>query len=172
MAFDYYYFVSSLPTLKINDTCGMSSSRFLDLCDRLIDSQRDLHVIKFAKIESFNKTSRNLILVQWRNYETEIRNQLVILRARRLERCPDTYLRGESFDVYIRPEIVELFSASTPLDSEDKLFRLRWFLFERLGRWEHYNLNAIILYYLKLQLLERKQRMTKSNGRKVVEGLL
>jgi len=67
--------------------------------------------------------------------------------------------------------IADVVTEGNPLDKEIKLMRTRWEFLDNLSVGRYFDLGALIIYYLKLQILERKDSFNKEKGREVFDQL-
>ena len=160
----YYYTVASLPLLAYDMDRPLSISNFLEICQQQL-SQRDNQVLKCAsliELESTKSTYR--VLQNWFIWEKSLRNELVKLRAQR---------RGEELEKYLveSPEILGLqeiarnaFTQDSPLTAEEILNRARWEYFDELEIGHYFDIEKLIVYYLRLRLLERKALFNREKG--------
>jgi hypothetical protein len=61
----------------------------------------------------------------------------------------------------------EAFQATSPLDAESVLNKARWEYLELLETGNYFNLSKLIIYFLKLQVLQRKMEIDKEKGKAV-----
>jgi hypothetical protein len=160
----YYFTVASLPHLSYEMENAPNIDDFLTICDENISS-RDLEIIKSSIIDDFNREKPgNSILNSWYGWEKNLRNKLVKLRAKKLKLDPDEFLIDT-------PELLsgdhitrEAFEHESPLAAEDILNWERWSYLEDLELGHYFDLEKLIIYYLKLQILTRKKSFNKERG--------
>lgn len=171
----YYYTVASLPMLAFEAERFPHIDEFLDLCNRTM-SDRDFEILRRALLlPTPDETSHNALLQKWYELEVGLRNELVRQRAAQLNRDEQRYLRrsagGNDYrgGLGIADVARDAISQETPLKSEMVLIRHRWTVLEELEAAHHFDLEALIVYYLKLQLLWRKQTINREDGTNVFE---
>lgn len=109
-------------------------------------------------------SERNAVLDRWRTWETSFRNEIVRLRAAELNKDPNEYLR-ESEEVTGMAEAVKnALAGENPLETEKKIYEARWNYLEELGTNIFFTLESLIVYYLKLQLLEKINQFDPEQG--------
>ena len=167
---NYYYLVASLPTLNLNDSKGVDSTYFLHYCAEHI-SRKDLEVLKKSRISNFSVERSKTVFQQWQRWECEIRNQLVLLRCQQLGRDPESYLRNGNATIIISNPVRFAFEASTPIKSENILQQARWKFLDELEDPHSFDLNYLIIYYLRIQLIERNLKFTVEAGKRVLEKM-
>jgi len=158
----YYYFISSLPYLRLGEEPKIRSEEFLDLCSYCLDQEigeqlKDVQLI--PREDSFFAVER-----VWNAFDTCMRNALVRVRASRVKREGSPYIREEK-DAFshIESQIQDAWSKD-PLSMEEQLDRLRWQVLEDLAVGHNFDENALFLYRVKLLLLEKRLGLNPSEG--------
>ena len=189
----YYYLITSLPTLFLDEESPITSAEFLAMCDRWLGAEdaRDMHILMAghpacAKASSFVPTvgevgasadrpemAKAACICQWQQRETEIRNTLVRLRAAKAHVDAAPFLRPcPGLDLYTERAVAEAMNRPQPLEREIGLDRLRWSLLDDLARFDPFGLPAVVAYAVKLRLVERWSSLTVEQGRAAVENYL
>ncbi len=169
----YVYLISSLPVLTFNGQPPFSFEKFLQLCLGLIP-ERDIEIIKITAEETgFIYKGKQPVLKQWFSFETALRNEFVKIRASYRHIDPAPYLRADGYTG------VSLFHAAMSahrnpslLDSERALDQERWNFLEELERGHYFDLDFLIVYALKLLLLERWEKINAADKIRLMEGVL
>jgi len=143
----------------------LSPGDFLLFCSAWIPV-KEFNLLKNASIQDVrgDETS-NPVVTRWNLWERTLRNELVSLRAQQK--------KTDLFEDIVPGEKVlglaniarEAFSQPSPLTGEDMLNRSRWNFLEELETGHHFDIEKLIIYYLKLQLLQRKDFFNKERGR-------
>jgi hypothetical protein len=107
----------------------------------------------------------------WQNWETSLRSELVRLRAQRLGKDLQRYVVASSFVFGIAELAQEVMSMANPLEAEEKLNRARWDYLEELEVGHFFDEERLVLYALKLQLLERRASFDRERGQERFEQL-
>ena len=160
----YYFLVSSLPYLNYDMEKIPPMEYFLKLC-REHTSGNDYDLIKSAVMDDCGqKATSSGILNKWYTGERNLRNKLVILRARKKGVDPERYLRpNPDLSVYERTA-QEAFQEDSPLAAENLLNRERWHYLDELELGHYFDTDELIIYYLKLQILWRKMNFDREKG--------
>lgn len=156
----YYYLVATLPMLFYQTDRALPREEFLELC-RPQMSKADFRVLSEAVL-AVRGTPKSgcAVLDRWRCWETALRNELVKLRARRKSVEPAGHL-AEGGELIGLSEIArQAFAEGSPLAAEDLLNQARWEYLDQLEVGHYFDLSRLVLYSLRLQLLERKRRLT------------
>ncbi len=167
----YYYAVSTLPMLFFEGDPSQSEEFFLDFCrDQLTAS--DFDALAATSIVMDEDTAASTTLGhRWFVQELGLRNTLVSLRASGLGWDEEEYLHRDSAgrtwtDLPQVEEVVRsAVAAGDPLKSELALDRYRWELLDELEVGHYFDLTKLQIYYLKLQLLQRKAVIGSDKGR-------
>jgi hypothetical protein len=160
----YYYAVAALPALSYTEQPAMEHEVFLDfLEDQLSPGDYALlEAVRYGDTEPM--TGDKPVLKAWKRWERTLRNELVRYRASRRRKDPEDYFReGEETLGPVRTA-KEVFDAENPLEGEERLDKSRWMYLEELETGHYFDLERVIIYSLKLQLLERRALRTREEG--------
>ena len=166
MSHNYYYFVASLPHISYGDKPTFSTADFRDQCEIQLNSG-DASLIPYCTfdpkiiMETSRKTGSSFI-DQFMQWERTMILTLASLRAVRLKRqftddVPHDMPRVEAL-------AKAAFEMDDPLEAQLTMDRARWGVLDEMLGLEYFGVNNIYVYLLKLQLLERKQRLDTEKG--------
>lgn len=158
----YYYLISQLPTLYFDKPTFMTIESFLKEARKWLSRQdfKILSKIKFTDTELDKKGSR-----LWKEYRTfEYRFRHEIARWRKAQGEERGY-RPATFPANMLKE-------GNPLEIEKRLLFHRWELIEEKEKIHHFDLGYLILYYMKLQILQRLDLFDKEKGQNVFQGIV
>ena len=164
----YYYFASTLQTLALGVPAPLTSQEFLDRCRRHLGSG-DQEAVEAAVLVSAPAgppaaTAGSPLLVRYYAWERTLRNELVHLRARKLERPADPWLKAAGRDDAAARVAPGVFQAVSPLEAEMLVERFRWQAIGALKVLHFFDLDSIAAYRLELQILERLARFRQEQG--------
>lgn len=165
----YYYLVASLPLLFYDSVRVPSRDEFLDTCSQHISS-RDYRLLASAStsdLKPVTPSCRTLDL--WREWETALRNELVRLRAKNRRAEAEAYLVESPGIIDAQAVAREAFGQESPLQAEDMLNRARWGYLDELEVGHYFDIEKILIYALRLQILERKALFDEQKGREMFE---
>ncbi|MEW5758848.1 MAG: DUF2764 family protein [Candidatus Omnitrophota bacterium] len=170
---NYVYFISSLPTLLFQAKLPFTFDEFIAKAENVL-SPKDLDILKnLPKVDNLNEYSTQGIIKKILDFETVLRNELVKLRAARIKIDALQYLRP---DVYAGPAIVHiaLSAQRNPhvLDAEKILDEARWSYLDELSFGHYFDLDYLIIYAYKLNILERWDNVFKADKEKILEEVL
>ena len=103
--------------------------------------------------------------IAWNEFETDLRNWTVRIRSQRLQRDGDLFLKTEgSLSGSMELHVTEALDQKTPLETEFRLDELRWQQLENLAVGHHFDFQTLVLYRLKLAILEKWSHHDASEG--------
>jgi hypothetical protein len=159
----YYYFVTQLPFLYFEKEPLVTIQDFLEEGRKWLSS-RDYNILERADINETSisacsqRAGRLLsdpqVLKDYKSFENSLRSELVQWREARKS--------NQEYKTRLFP--VSLLKEGNPLQIEKNLMKLRWDFIEEQEPSHHFDLGFLILYYLKLQLLQRLSTFDKKNG--------
>ncbi len=108
--------------------------------------------------------------LHWLRFERNLRNALIRVRTEDPNR-QNAYLRSSDHieDNYVHEIAREAHAAANPLDAEHVLDRARYRFLDELEVGHFFDIDRLVVYYLKLQLVTRRALQTAENGRSVFE---
>jgi hypothetical protein len=160
----YYYLVASLPMLLFDDAPPFSSQAWLDMCREQV-LKSDHALLSRITFDAFSpRPSDHDLWKAYSSWETALRNELAVQRAQRLGLSPDPFLRNAPFYAGLPAMVKEALSAGTPKAVEIALDHRRWSYLDELETGTQFDLGRLIVYRLKLLLLERRDRFRPETG--------
>lgn len=157
----HYYLVASLPHLAFGKQAPISREAFLSECQKWLDS-RSLRMVEKLDLNDISPGRRDSDVVrEWKEFEFDLRSELAKIRRSRKEGAKEhipLFLKG-------------IFEEDTPLLMERRFEEKRWEFLEEKEFGLHFDLRALFVYFLKLQILERLSRFDKEKGKAVFDGL-
>lgn len=158
----YYYMVSQLPTLSFDKESPVTIDAFLEEAGKWLNrgDLRSLDRVRLSEAGSSEEGHR--IWQMFCAFERRFRNDL---RAWRLSRRGGDDLRFPSFPLTMVKE-------GNPLDVEKKLLRHRWDYIDTLESEHHFDLDFLILYYIKLQILQKLSSFDPTKGLDVFRAMV
>ncbi len=161
----YYYTVASLPMLFYDGDLPMSRSTFLEMCAiELTDN--DYRLMEKTSLSDFSGVhqSASNALEAWRTWEGSLRNELAGLRSQTKGWEAEKYVREGSEAFGVEQTAREATGTDSPLAGEDVLNKARWSFLDGLEVGHHFDMEKLVIYFLKLQILERKASFNKEKG--------
>ncbi len=170
----YIYLISSLPWLQFGMKPPFSFGKFLQLCAGKI-SDEDMSILQKISLsgEYPDQDTKLPTLEKWQVFDTALRNELVRIRAARLQRDPEKYLRH---DGYTDPSVARIAISAqrnpSILEAERLLDEERWRMLRELCVGHYFDMDFLVIYALKLLMLERWQRIRSADSFQMLEETL
>ncbi len=162
----YYYLVASLPMLMADGPPPLDSPALLRLCHEHVVAADFALLSRITLAELDVRPGDPGVWRDYSGWETALRNELARQRAQRLGLDPEPFLRPAPFRAGLPLVVKEALASGSPLASETALDRRRWSCLEELETGTQFGLDRLIVYRLKLLLLERRSRWRPEPGRK------
>ena len=159
---EYYYTVASLPMLTLNQEPPITVEYFLDTCSYTMN-EGDYDTLTKAVSTPIGEAVHPTVEA-WYSWERSLRNELVKMRAQKTEMDSEKYLREGNTSTGVFDAAREALAAANPKIAEEILDGARWRYLDELEVSHNFDLTKLIVYYLKLQIKERKRVMTDVNG--------
>ncbi|MBM3247825.1 MAG: DUF2764 family protein [Candidatus Omnitrophica bacterium] len=172
MKSEYYYLVASLPMLDFAMAPPTSYEDFLEHCEEQL-SEKDKEIILRATIEPTQTTLDNCATLQkYREFDRQLRNELVVVRAAKKEKEKSDYIKGEYYaNPFMAHYVYVIFSQDSPQEAERMLERMRWEVIEDLKSGHYFDVDYLVAYALELQILERWGKIDKAKGKAILEEI-
>lgn len=173
MAGYYVYLLSSLSMLHFGARPPFSFGKFLEVC-RCFVPEGDVVLLKrAAEKPPYTYKGQQPALKRWFVFDTALRNELVKVRAVRRHADAAQYLRP---DGYAGPSLahtaLSAHRAPSLLDAEKILDEARWSALDEIAAGHYFDLDALIVYALKLLILERWESINTADRRSCLEDAL
>lgn len=150
----YYYLVATLPTLQFGKEPGISVEKFLEEAEKSLNA-RDYQLLQsLAKLPIEKKSKEPRDVKRYEQYDVAIRQDIAGWR------------KAQKRDLDYKPEHlpVSALKEGTPLDVEIRLMEMRWRFLDEMERDHYFDLTTVMIYYLKLLLLQRYFSFDKDKG--------
>lgn len=169
----YVYLISTLPTLHFGLRPAFSFEKFIAYCQRFIP-EADREILKKASIRGeYNIEAPHPMLKKWQEFDTALRNELVKIRASRKHIEPVKYLRHERDPAqFITHIAISAHRNPSLLEAEKILDRERWRALDEFSFGHYFDLDFLIIYALKLLILERWERINTQDKAQALEEAL
>lgn len=157
----YYYIVSQLPILFFDKETFMTIDYFLQEAQKWT-SIRDYEILSQTNINDISLGKKGPKLWQdYREFEFRFRNDLALWRK--------SLQLGQEYKPTSFP--ISLVKEGNPLEIERRLLKRRWDFIEAMEQDHHFDLECLILYYLKLQILRRLFLFNKEKGMETFQNI-
>jgi len=158
---NFYYLISSLPRLEFGQAGPITGEEFLNECSKWL-SQKDLLFLSSQDLKVNELTASGPFAAKVFNEFSNDLNQALSIRRRALK--GEGALKQSAL-------LDDIFDQKDPLSMELKILKIKWDLLDEARTDYHFDLNVLIVYFLKLQILERLAVFNKEKGRRVFKSL-
>ena len=148
----------------------MSEEEFFDCCASIL-TEKDFITIKNTRLVPLEEKPSNPVLEKWNNWERSLRNELVKMRAAKKGQDSEKHIAAGGLETGVLEIAREAFQAATPLDAESVLNKARWDYLEMLEAGHYFDIGKVIIYFLKVQILQRKLQINKEKGKIAFAGI-
>lgn len=164
----YYYLVSTLPSLRWEDESPFSCDEFLDMCRGNI-SKKDYNIIE----ETFSGRPTSCSYVKnWQKFQTMVKKEMADQRSKKLKISGDKYKNSGDKESRIVESVRNALSAPNALEGELIIMQLYWKYLDDESSSHVFDLEGLLRFSIKLQLLERKSRFDRVEGNREFTALL
>lgn len=174
MASFYPYLVSSLPALQFGMKPPLTFEGFIAACDGLVP-EADMALLRALPSGSAPEPGSDTEAVRrWREFDTMLRNELVMIRAARRKTDGARYLRpdGEPASSYEAHIAINAYRRVSPLEGEREFDFQRWRRLDELAFGHYFDIDALVVYGYKLMILEKWDRIASADGARLVAEAL
>ncbi len=164
---NYYYTVAALETISLGEKVPISEEKFLQFAEDTLE-EKDYKVLvktRWGLTEPTGLPFADQIL----SWEKELRLELAKARILKLDFEPAQALPTSDGYYALLEQVRAVMALDSPLDAEHFLDRLRWNFLEEMGSGHFFDLEALVVYYLKLQLALRQVKFQEELGRESFE---
>lgn len=150
----YFYLVAQLPSLAFDREMPISIEAFLEEAAKWLPN-REMRLLSAARVDQDEAVGpTHPVYARYRHFESRLRREIGLFRQAIRE--------GGDF----RPETfpLSLVKEGNPLEVEKRLLARRWEVIDEEEREHHFDLGFLILYYLKLQILQKLSIFNKEKG--------
>jgi len=161
----YIYLISSLPALGLSNKLPFGLEEFFKKCQDLIPEPEIKLLRGICGDETYSLDGVSVdTLKQWVNFEVALRNELVRARAGRRKVDPLKFIRLPDFpQTQITHAALAAYRCTSILEAEKILDQERWNFLESLNLGHYFDFDALLIYALKLKILERWEAILKAD---------
>ena len=112
-------------------------------------------------------------LRRWQNFDTRLRNELAKIRASRKHIDPLKYLRRYEYtDLHLAHLATQIQRNPSIIEAQRMLDGERWHYLDEFSQGHYFDINVLIVYALKLLLLERWDKIHNADKTAALEEVL
>ncbi len=167
----YYYFTATLPYLDFDSIPTMPDEAFLAECERLL-TEDDFFVVQGFLSQREKLNSHNDTVNALAQYNRDFQNEIVWFRTQKVHKdSGDAMRKTRAGSLNIVETIQQASKIPNLLEAEKFLDKTRW------QNWDHFlmgrqgGLESIIVYGLKLKILNRYKEINSPKGREIFEKI-
>lgn len=153
----YYYLVAQLPALDFEKKSSMTMEYFLEQAEKWMNKNNFKKLRKIDLEDTSLKKKNFKSYRDFQKFEYRFRKELADYRKSILQ---DKERKKFSF-----PQ--ELIKEGDPLSIEKKILRYKWDFINDLAKQHDFDIDAVILYYLKLQIKKKLSAFNKEKGSEI-----
>lgn len=166
----YYYLVASLPFLDFEKPAPFSYEEFLENGRRLM-RREDFDILTKAVLSWDEIPSPHSALEKLAWFHRALNSEIARLRAKKFQKDPLGYVRADQYvDAQSLSVIQQAMGEQNPLNAEKILDRHRWNRYEEISQNHFFDLEVLISYGLKLQILDRHKMFASDQGWNIFQG--
>jgi len=169
----YYFLVASLPFLSYDGDHAAAPKEFLASAREQL-TPHDYAVVTSARIDAPVELQPGpAVVTGWQRFERGLRNELVKVRAAKLGTDAAAHIRTDEAgrDDTDRTGLADIareaFGEESPLSGENVLGRARWEFLNELEVGHFFDLDLLVIYYLKLQIVARRRQFNRDDGERI-----
>ncbi len=172
MAAYYTYLIASLPMLNFSSGLPLSLENFLARCQNLIPKKAAEILLRVCRQDVENLSLQGpASLRSWVSFETTLRNELVRSRSARKKIDALKFLRlPDAPQVEVSHLAAAAYRSTSALEAEKILDQARWNFLEALSRGHYFDLDYLLIYGLKLKILERWDIIYKADKENLLKA--
>ena len=159
----HYYTLAALETIRLGEKIPISEEHFLQFAEDTIDAKSYQILLKsrWGQTDPTGFSFADRIL----SWEKELRLELAKARSLKLPFDVSSNLPASEGRYNLLEQVRAAMSLDSPLEAERYLEQLRWSFIESMGACHFFDLEALVVYYLKLQLALRQEKFLEELGR-------
>ena len=160
----YYYFMASVPALRLGAPPALAFADFRNDCRRLLPAG-DLRELD-AFLEGDREEAKSPWALAWIDADRQLRNALAHARAPRWRADPNEHTQEHGgYRREVEAAVTRAFNRASPLERETELDEFRWGLLEEIALAGPYGLPGVLAYAGQLRIAERWAGLQPEPGR-------
>jgi hypothetical protein len=168
----YYYFAATLPMISFESKLPFSLEDFLQDCRRLLKENDSRLIDELLTQDVYQTGSPSMIFNRWAAFFLAFKNELAWFRAQNAGKDPLNFIRGDRAPQAAFVDVLQQAQkAENPLEGQKVIDRFLWNFLDELEIGHDFDLGKILIYGLKLKILERYARIDSPVGERMFEEL-
>ncbi len=162
---EYYYFVSSLPSVWLDKEAPISYEEFLNEAKGQLSKSDYQDLLKASFSPDSNSKGRNKIVQQWDNFIFKLNELLTEARAKKLGILDSGYHARCERDSVLEEKIKSIIEEPNALEAEKKILSMYFDFLDHHQLSSPFSTDALMIYGLKLQIKEKENSFDKVKGK-------
>lgn len=159
---NYYYTVAALPTIFFGEKAPISEEEFLQFAEDTLKPEH-FQIVRKSRLSSV-ETTGSVFADRILSWEKELRLELAEARMAKLKFTPPEPLPRSDGQDALHEQVKAIMAMDSPLEAECFMDQLRWAFLEDMEASHFFDLEAIIIYFFKLQIALRQEKFQKEPG--------
>lgn len=173
MASDFFYFISSLPLLRFGEKAALTYDTFLNNSRDCLSEQEAVVLGSLKLCPPKQAVSALPVIEQWYSEETYLRNLVSGYRTRSRKLDAGRWQRESSeYSAPLIKRIEEIMALPNAWEKEQALDLIRWQRLDELGAGHLFDFPAVIVYALRLLILDKQRRRDEEAGSRFAAELV
>lgn len=162
---EYYYFVSSLPSVWMDKDAPISYSEFLAKAKEQMSASDYADLIKATFNPTGEEKSKNKTVSDWEDFIFKLNELLTEARAKKLDISDPVYKARCEKDNALLEKVKRIVDEDNALKAEQMILALYFDFLDHHQVSSPFSTDALMLYGLKLQIKERAKSFDQEKGR-------
>ena len=168
---EYYYFVSSLPSVWMDKEAPITYSEFLQEAKRQISKSDYNDLLKATFSYDSEEKGKNKIVKDWGDFIFKLNEMLTEARAKKLGLSDSRYSSKAERDRDLEEKVKDIIEEPNALKAERMILSLYFDFLDHHSLSSPFSSDALMIYGLKLQIKEKANSFDAKKGREEFDRL-
>jgi hypothetical protein len=155
----YFYLITQLPGINFDEPAPITLYNFLEEAKKWL-TQKHFRTLKRV-IDGEIAAASSSALSAFKAFSQSLQNDIYQYRLAKR--------RQQDYKPVVVP--AHIFKIDNPLEREKHLMKLQWDFLDNLASDHHFDIEAVIIYALKLKILERLKQFDKQQGAEIYQSI-
>lgn len=162
---EYYYFVSSLPSVWMDKDAPITYKEFMRQAEKQMSKKdfRDLELVSFDSKGEGKASSK--IVKEWDSFSFSLKELITEERARRLGLENKEYRARCIKEKSLEDKVIRIVNNPDPLQAEKEILSLYFDFLDKHPVTSPFSTEALMIYALKLQIKEKAKGFDRDKGK-------
>ena len=168
---EYYYFVSSLPSIWMDRDAPITYKDFLDSAKTQLSKSDYNDLLKASFSHDSKESGKNRIVKEWDDFIFKLNELLTEARAKKLGLSDPSYKAQSDQDSVLEEKVKRIIDEPNALKAEKMILSLYFDFLDNHQLSSPFSTDALMIYGLKLQIKERAKSFDLDKGKTEFERL-